>query len=232
MVEESIGEREREKFVEGLNSKVKLTLYKCFGREVQFKKYLHGLSDAGTRLLFKFRSGTHGLNEELGRHRGREGKKECVLCGDECESVSHTLWDCSAYTSIRAQFLVKLKASLGGSYARFETMSSLDKSSFVLGNELWEEHFESLLALVKAYIIDIWEERKSKLYGDVECAQQPRPHSPTGDLGEIAGVNGQNSEEMCHGGKPGTGKLYTDVCLCCSHTSGCVVDGLGATAAF
>ena len=94
------------------------------------------------------------------------------------------LWDCSAYTSIRAQFLVKLKASLGGSYARFETMSSLDKSSFVLGNELWEEHFESLLALVKAYIIDIWEERKSK---DVECAQQPRPHSPTGDLGKIAG---------------------------------------------
>ena len=42
-----------------------------------------------------------------------------MLCGDECESVSHTLWDCSAYTSIRAQFLLKLKASLGGSYARF-----------------------------------------------------------------------------------------------------------------
>ena len=48
-----------------------------------------------------------------------------------------------------------------------------------------------------------------------------------------AGVNGQNSEGMCQGGKPGTGKLYTDVCLCCSaHTSGCVVDGLGATATF
>ena len=158
-----------------------------------------------------------------------EGRvRKSVLCGDECESVSHTLW---AYTSMRAQFLLKLKASLGGSYARFETMSSLDKSSFVLGNELWEEHFESLLALVKAYIIDIWEERKSKLYGDVECAQQPRPHSPTGDLGKIAGVNGQN--RMCQGGKPGTGKLYTDVCLCCSaHTSGCVVDGLGTTAAF
>ena len=43
------------------------------------KKYLHGVSDAGTRLLFKFRSGTHGLNEELGRHRGREGKLECTL---------------------------------------------------------------------------------------------------------------------------------------------------------
>ena len=42
--------------------------------------YLHGVSDAGIRPLFKFRSGTHGLNEELGRHRGRKGKVECTLC--------------------------------------------------------------------------------------------------------------------------------------------------------
>ena len=51
------------------------------------------------------------------------------------------------------------------------------------------------------------------LYGDDECAQQPCPHSPTGDLGEIAGVNGQNSEGMCQGGKLGTGKLYTYMLL-------------------
>ena len=44
--------------------------------------------------VVKFRSGTHGLNEELGRHRGREGKTECSLCGDECENVSHVLWEC------------------------------------------------------------------------------------------------------------------------------------------
>ena len=47
-------------------------MYKRFGKNVEFNKYLHGLCDAGSRLLFKFRSGTHGLNEELGRHRGRE----------------------------------------------------------------------------------------------------------------------------------------------------------------
>ena len=35
----------------------------------------------------------NGLNEELGRHRGREGKSECVLCGAECESVVHVLWE-------------------------------------------------------------------------------------------------------------------------------------------
>ena len=62
---------------------------------VEFKKYLHGKSDAGSRLMFKFRSGKHGLNEELGRHRGREGI-ECLLCDDECESVSHVLWECPA----------------------------------------------------------------------------------------------------------------------------------------
>ena len=39
----------------------------------------------------KFRSGTHSLNEELGRHRGREGKSECVLCGAECETIVHAL---------------------------------------------------------------------------------------------------------------------------------------------
>ena len=39
----------------------------------------------------------HGLNEELGRHRGREGRKQCLLCDAECESVSHVSWDCPAY---------------------------------------------------------------------------------------------------------------------------------------
>ena len=35
-----------------------------------FINYLQGVGDPGTRLLFKFRSGTNGLNEELGRHLG------------------------------------------------------------------------------------------------------------------------------------------------------------------
>ena len=67
---EGIDERESSKFEEGLNSKVKLSLYRTFGKVVEFKKYLRGVGDAGTRLLFKFRSGTHGLNEELGRQEG------------------------------------------------------------------------------------------------------------------------------------------------------------------
>ena len=105
------------------------------------------MADAGSRLLFKFRSGTHGLNEELGRHRGREGNKECELCGNECESVSHVLWECSAYSSSRADFLLKLQEKLGNGFERFDALDSLGKSSFILRSELWEEHFDSLLPL-------------------------------------------------------------------------------------
>ena len=140
-VEECISERECRKFEEGLNNKVKLAMYKTFGKNVEFKKYLHGVSDAGTRLLFKFRSGTHGLNEELGRHRGREGKLECALYGAECENVVHVLWECSAYSSSRASFLLKLEELLGDRYADFEALNSVEKTSYVLGSELWEQNY-------------------------------------------------------------------------------------------
>ena len=89
--EECISERESRRFEEGItcNTKIKLDIYEWFGKSVEFKKYLQGACDAGSRLLLKFRLCTHGLNEELGRYRGREGKMECSLCGDECVNVSH-----------------------------------------------------------------------------------------------------------------------------------------------
>ena len=114
--------------------------------------------------MFKFRSGTHGLNEELGRHRGREGKTECSLCGNECENVSHVLWECSAYSSTRASFMKKLQELLEDDYEDFESLENVEKSSYVLGSELWESKFNGLLALVKEYIVDVWKIRKHKLY--------------------------------------------------------------------
>ena len=100
------------------------------------------------------------INEELGRHRGREGKTECSLCGDECENVSHVLWECSAYSSTRACFITKLQELLEDEYKDFESLDKVEKSSYVLGSELWESKFDGLLSLVKEYIIDVWEIRK------------------------------------------------------------------------
>ena len=49
-----------------------------------------------------------------------------------------------------------------------------------------------------------------------------------GILGILRGLNGKR---LCQGGKPGTGKLNTDVhtyLYGSTHTSGCMVNGLGA----
>ena len=112
------------------------------------KAYLHGACDAGSRLNFKFRSGTHGLNEELGRHKGREGRKECLLCDDECESVSHVLWDFLVYS-------VTLCVSCR-SFLRMDL--NILRAWIVFKNPLLflvvrEEDCSSMLDLVKIYIV-------------------------------------------------------------------------------
>ena len=91
--------------------------------------------------MFKFRSGTHGVNEELGRHREREGRKECLLCDAECESVSHVLWNCPAYVSIRSAFMLGLRRDR---FEHFQSLDSFEKSSYVLGSEAWEEYSSGL----------------------------------------------------------------------------------------
>ena len=96
---------------------------------------------------------------------------------------------------------------------------------------MWEEHFDSLLPLVKDYIVDIWEARKIKLYGDDSSQSQ----SSTGDLGNFNGIEGQSGKIRCQGGKPGTGKFhlsYIGVNVCGStYENGCAVDGMYAMAA-
>ena len=38
-----------------------------------------------------------------------------------------------------------------------------------MGSEFWEEKFSALLCLVKRFIVDVWEARKIKLYGNDSC---------------------------------------------------------------
>ena len=196
-----------------------ISLYRTFSKNVGFIKYLHGVSDAGSRPLFKFRSGTHGLNEELGRHRGREGKVECTLCGAECESVVHVLWECPAYSNCRLMFLKKLQ----------------EKTSYVLGSELWEDDFSSLLSIVKEFIVDVWESRKLRLYGENACPG-PQPNSSGWDLGQDGKLwNGRNgrSGKLSHSSDViGVCICSNDVNVCGSAHCGCVVNGSVAMAAF
>ena len=57
-------------------------------------------------------SGTHGLNEELGRHNTRKSSKACFFCEYEFESVEHVLWECSEHSSIRKEFIRNLDGIL------------------------------------------------------------------------------------------------------------------------
>ena len=68
-----------------------------------------------------------------------------VMC---CGSVQHNY-----YSNSRADFLLKLQEKLGSEFKHFDALDS----------ELWEEHFDSLLPLVKDYVVNIWEVWKIKL---------------------------------------------------------------------
>ena len=66
-------------------------------------------------------------------------------------------------------------------YEDFESLDNVEKSSYVLGSELWESKFDGLLALVKEYIVDVWEIRKHKLYdSDSGSGLQLRTQSSPG----------------------------------------------------
>ena len=96
------------------------------------------MGDAGTRLLFKLRSRTHGLNEELGRHRGREGKYcICVICVVRTVKVWVTFYGIAPFIQSHALFLEHLKTNLGNEFDHFKSCDIAGKSHFILGTKLW-----------------------------------------------------------------------------------------------
>ena len=70
-------------------------------------------------------------------------------------------------------------------------MVYIEKTSYVLGSELWEQNFKSLLRLVKEFIVNMWEVRKQKLYGDDSCPNQLQSQSSPGGLRGATGFEGQ-----------------------------------------
>ena len=178
-----------------------------------------------------------GLNTKV-----KLSKTECSLCGNECENVSHVLWECSAYSSTRASFMKKLQELLEDDYEDFESLEYVEKSSYVLGSELWESKFDGLLALVKEYIVDVWEIRKHKLYdSDSGSGLQIRTQSSPGERSGKFNQNGkfgqngkfsQNGKFGQNGMSGQKGKVHLGPNVSSSaHYRGCVVNGSGAMAA-
>ena len=82
----------------------------------------------------------------------------------------------------------------------------------MLGSELWESKFDGLLALVKEYIVDVWEIRKHKLYdGDSGSGLQLHTKSSPGERSGKFSRNGkfsQNDKFGQNGMSGQKGKVY------------------------
>ena len=86
--------------------------------------------------------------------------------------------------------MIKLRSTLGEAFKDFEALDNIERASFVLGCELRMKNFDAMLAIVKEYIIDLWEVKKVKLYGE-PCSTQPQSQSSAGDPKDGTVVGGQ-----------------------------------------
>ena len=99
----------------------------------------------------------------------------------ECHIIG-SLTECrlkAKLSTCRDNFQETLKQLLGARYVEFETLSAVEKTSYVLGSENWADDFDALLHVA------LWEVRKQNLYGDDSQLQR---QSSAGDRGPVAGV--------------------------------------------
>ena len=125
---EGIDERESGNFEEGLNSKVKLSLYRTFGKIVEFKKYLRGVGDAGTnsgRERMDLMKSWAGIEEE------KAGRSVCCVM----QSVRVLVMCCGIV--LRSAFMLELRRELGDRFEHFQSLDRFEKSSYVLGSEAY-----------------------------------------------------------------------------------------------
>ena len=82
---------------------------------------------------------------------------------------------------------------------------------YVLGSELWESKFDGLLALVKEYIVYVWEIRKHKLY-DSDSGSGLQLHTQSSP-GERSGKLSQNGKFGQNGSLARMVSLARMICL-------------------
>ena len=104
-MKKAVNERACEKFEMVLQHKSKLRVCRELKREIGFEEFLEYVKESPSSSFLKFRSGTHGLFEELNRHDKEGGSKVCPNRGACKESVERVLFECASYGSQRLYFL-------------------------------------------------------------------------------------------------------------------------------
>eukprot|EP00271_Cylindrocystis_brebissonii_P003249 TRINITY_DN1401_c0_g1_i9.p1 TRINITY_DN1401_c0_g1~~TRINITY_DN1401_c0_g1_i9.p1 ORF type:complete len:1328 (-),score=159.78 TRINITY_DN1401_c0_g1_i9:667-4650(-) len=165
IVESRLLERDahRVKVLEGRKNCAYVGMSDCRG----LQPYLLGPYTLGRKLKFKFRSGSHGLQEEVGRRRGVDrSERTCDLCTLGVESVSHFLWECPMYADHRSKFLAALESILGTSdFARLPRELD-EKSRIIMSHKVWGGKGEEVDRCVSQYLMNAWIARCNKLHGE------------------------------------------------------------------
>ena len=79
--------------------------------------------------------------------KGEGGDERVPVVDDECKNVSHVLWECPAYSSVRSNFLVALQGKLeDDGFKYFLSLDSFRKASFIMGGRI---NFVLWLTLLK-----------------------------------------------------------------------------------
>ena len=101
------------------------------------------------------------------------------------------------------------------------------------------KNFDTLLHLVKEFIVAVWDVRKQKLYGDDSHPGQLQRQSSAGYRGPVAGVGGRVGKSGKSGVSHGKGECHVvhagENCICnvsgSAHSCGYVINGSFARAA-
>ena len=129
----------------------------------------------------------------------------CVICAVRTVKVWVTFCGIARFiqSAVHLIFLEHLKNNLGNEFEHLKSCDIAGKSHFILGTELWGSRYEELLRLVKSYIIDIWELRKSKLYGSgtgsLQYRSRPGRDTACQGKGKFGKLVGEKSRIVVYG---------------------------------
>jgi hypothetical protein len=146
----------------------KIDAYRELGDGVVLQPFLRGCLDLGCRLKFKFRSGSHGLGEEMGRRRGVDREDRlCELCGAAVETVAHFMLDCPTLGVLRTPFLISLRSLVGTEKLdAFQSLPSDIQARQLLAYSPWGGLAGDVDHLVREYISSAWKVRSVHLHGE------------------------------------------------------------------
>ena len=132
------------------------------------------------------------------------------------------LWECSSYSTCRDNFQEALKHLLGARYVEFETLSAVEKTSYVLGSENWEDDFDDL---VKEFIVAVYGDDSHP--GQLQCQSSARDRGPVAGVGCRVGKSGKSGVSRGKGEGHVVHAGVNCVCNVCgsAHSCGCVVNG-------